>query len=401
MKKILCMALACVLCTSLALADGRTLQSVEAGRLIQPAAIQKIDIDLNPLSPWITPGGISQAAGPLIYDCVEVPNLQPGLMTDGVSGGGYDPVCFDADANGTSDSPTSRYYFGESYCNPQFVSDMTMDDGDGGLYGTHQFCWFWYVNGAGTAEPMFALCFMYDDFDDTGAGPPASGGHDGYQVQFVGDTDYDGDGTFDDVFSGSGGGYFYAIIDVTNLGGIELPLDLQGAFHMIFAQDIQPTVIILATCAQPMLWGHKPAAPGYSNDLQWDEDVTCIAGTTACTLDCTLGPDGSFSAPCELYSYGGACVFTILNGTSAFWLSDACAGFKCADLNCDGSVNNADIPPFVQALTDLAGWQATYPDCDISCVGDTDANGSFNNGDIPGFVFALTNGGLCPWEVAP
>jgi len=62
------------------------------------------------------------------------------------------------------------------------------------------------------------------------------------------------------------------------------------------------------------------------------------------------------------------------------------------DLNCDGEVNNADIPAMVLALTDPDGYGTTYPDCELLRVGDVDDDGSFNNADIPAFVALLTGG---------
>jgi len=59
------------------------------------------------------------------------------------------------------------------------------------------------------------------------------------------------------------------------------------------------------------------------------------------------------------------------------------------DMNCDGFVNNADIPAFVLALIDPAGYTAAYPDCD-PMLGDVDGDGEFNNADIPAFVALLT-----------
>ncbi len=63
-----------------------------------------------------------------------------------------------------------------------------------------------------------------------------------------------------------------------------------------------------------------------------------------------------------------------------------------ADMNCDGLVDNGDIDAFVLALTDPAGYVATYPDCSIE-NGDTNGDGSTDNGDIDSFVQCLLNGG--------
>jgi len=59
------------------------------------------------------------------------------------------------------------------------------------------------------------------------------------------------------------------------------------------------------------------------------------------------------------------------------------------DMDCDGVVNNADIPAFVLALTDLATYEQLYAECDAG-NGDIDGDGSFNNADIPAFVALLT-----------
>ena len=79
---------------------------------------------------------------------------------------------------------------------------------------------------------------------------------------------------------------------------------------------------------------------------------------------------------------------------------DACAGTTggttvgpngCAigDMNCDGSVNNFDIDPFVLAVTNVPGYQTAYPGCDYT-LADCNDDGSVNNFDIDPFVALLT-----------
>lgn len=63
------------------------------------------------------------------------------------------------------------------------------------------------------------------------------------------------------------------------------------------------------------------------------------------------------------------------------------------DLNCDGSINNFDIDPFVQALTDPDGYAAMYPNCNI-ILADINGDGVVNNFDIDPFVVCLV--GNCP-----
>ena len=58
------------------------------------------------------------------------------------------------------------------------------------------------------------------------------------------------------------------------------------------------------------------------------------------------------------------------------------------DMNCDGSVDFGDINPFIQALTDPAAWQQTYPGCPLS-NGDINGDGALDFGDINPFVALL------------
>ena len=59
------------------------------------------------------------------------------------------------------------------------------------------------------------------------------------------------------------------------------------------------------------------------------------------------------------------------------------------DLNCDGSVNNFDIDPFVLAIADPAAYAVAYPECSVF-RGDANHDGQVNNFDIDAFVSLLT-----------
>jgi murein tripeptide amidase MpaA len=76
-------------------------------------------------------------------------------------------------------------------------------------------------------------------------------------------------------------------------------------------------------------------------------------------------------------------------GESAAVFSVVQIVIRPGDLNCDSSVSFGDINPFVQILTDLAGWQAAHPGCPWQ-NGDINADGSVNFGDINPFVALLT-----------
>jgi hypothetical protein len=60
------------------------------------------------------------------------------------------------------------------------------------------------------------------------------------------------------------------------------------------------------------------------------------------------------------------------------------------DVNCDGDVGFGDINPFVLLLSNPAGWQAAFPDCNPA-NGDVNDDGSVDFGDINPFVALLTN----------
>jgi len=68
------------------------------------------------------------------------------------------------------------------------------------------------------------------------------------------------------------------------------------------------------------------------------------------------------------------------------------SGVLAGDMNCDGVVNNADIPAFVLALTDRPTYEATYPGCNADAQGDFTGDLLLNNADIPGFVDLLSGG---------
>lgn len=70
-------------------------------------------------------------------------------------------------------------------------------------------------------------------------------------------------------------------------------------------------------------------------------------------------------------------------------IGDVCDDSLTGDMNCDGVVSVADIGAFVLALTNPAGYAATFPDCDIA-NGDINGDGSVSVGDIGPFVALLT-----------
>jgi hypothetical protein len=109
-----------------------------------------------------------------------------------------------------------------------------------------------------------------------------------------------------------------------------------------------------------------------------------LAGGSAGNLEVAYDPAAVVNAP------AGAAVLT--PGASNFAGVTVLKG----DMNGDNVVNNQDIAPFVQALTDLAAYQAQYPGLDPIARGDIDNNGALNNQDIAPFVALLTNTAPAP-----
>jgi len=91
-------------------------------------------------------------------------------------------------------------------------------------------------------------------------------------------------------------------------------------------------------------------------------------------------PDGTFTTVAPIYDTLGT-----RPEAMAVWIPPAIPG----DMNCDGVVNNGDIPYFVAALSDPDAYVADYPGCEVMHA-DVDGDGSVNNADIPEFVALLT-----------
>jgi hypothetical protein len=67
-------------------------------------------------------------------------------------------------------------------------------------------------------------------------------------------------------------------------------------------------------------------------------------------------------------------------------------GLVAGDLNGDGSVNFADLTPFVKALTDIPGYEAMFPGLDRVALCDVSGDGSCNFADLTPFAELLTGG---------
>lgn len=89
------------------------------------------------------------------------------------------------------------------------------------------------------------------------------------------------------------------------------------------------------------------------------------------------------SAVTDLYGNAVRAIGEPNFSTAITWLA--------GDMNQDGAVNNLDIPPFVQGLTDPSAFTTAFG-YGPGVLGDINRDGAFNNLDIAGFVSLLTGG---------
>lgn len=166
-----------------------------------------------------------------------------------------------------------------------------------------------------------------------------------------------------------GAGAWYTILDLTGIGGIDLPDDNFGVEH-IWMEPGSTTTLSDQGSAIYSYRGATQQTIGFTDDIGWFDGAF---GT----------PDGVYD-PTDGFFAGGAPFYT-----GIYYQASGTAGGSCcpSDTNCDGSVNGFDIQGFVAVLNGGAGCSP--------CTGDTNADGSVNGFDISGFVDDL-NGDPCP-----
>ncbi|MFQ5422382.1 MAG: hypothetical protein ACE5F9_00215 [Phycisphaerae bacterium] len=72
------------------------------------------------------------------------------------------------------------------------------------------------------------------------------------------------------------------------------------------------------------------------------------------------------------------------------FVSGLAPGATVGDLNCDGTVDVADVQPFVLALSDPAAYQQAFPGCDSNRA-DVNGDSFTDGGDVAVFVGLLLN----------
>jgi hypothetical protein len=128
--------------------------------------------------------------------------------------------------------------------------------------------------------------------------------------------------------------------------------------------------------------------------LTRDGGSNLLGGTLEATspTDYTLSGLSSLTSARGLYSFSGVSTgITDTAGNTITGLSATWRRVIAGDMNDDGVLNNQDIAPFVQALTDPVGYQAATGFAP-NVIGDIDGNGTMNNQDISPFIALLTGG---------
>lgn len=290
MRKFFCLSAGLAACSvaGLASAGGPQLQTATMDRELTPIRYAGIDKTGKMTTPWFYTEDVQNDTN--CYDTIVFDSYQPEDPDTLL------PCCgTDCDPNL---QPTSRYYFGPTYCNTWSLNDIdTMAAGwSGNTVSDHHGCAWWWPQ----QDQCYLTVFTYEDFDGTCNGPAAGNGYDGIIYDF-GDL-------------APGNGYYYTNLTPCDSGlALTLPSDGQGAYDLNMWNFFDGNNFEYADCGQPMLWAPLDAATqGSSTAVQWDDD-TDIDANGNCTADlngnCLNIPDGNLQAPFECYDYAfGLCV---------------------------------------------------------------------------------------------
>jgi hypothetical protein len=317
--------------------SAKDLQSLSNGNFVSPQAVAKckmVNGEVVRTGEWVSIGDLNRGCcdSNIAFDSFEA---EPSCPTAGPING----EC-------TGGVASSRWYFGETYCNGAATNDMTVVAGkEGSTSERLQFGWFWYVSGPGSSEECNIAVFTGEAFeqDCTGFGSGYSG------VLY----------SFGVLGSGSGLGYYYTEVDLCGSGLFhQMPAAADGWYQTVYLT----TGNAPATCAQPMLWGQAdPASQGTSGELQYDDDNP---------------RDLAYQVPTECYSYAfGVCPDPAgsIGAMTAFYTGEG-GGDACEDNGCVGA-NACNFRKLVCKNTGKLIAKGTGTAGDQVCV--TDASGNF------------------------
>ncbi len=290
MRKFFCISAGLAACSvaGLATAGGPQLQPIQKGIEVTPVRFAGIDHNNKLTTPWYytkdLTGTDSTCGDDLIWDGFDY-NTPDGGPENG-------ELCV------STFGPSTRWFFGPSYCNTWALHGFTVAATDtDGLSDHSKFAWFWYGDGNPTgSEQCFLVTFTYEDFDSTCNGPAAANGYSGIILDFG-------------LLPTNPGGYYWTNPNtLCSVGlGYTMPADGTGAYDIQQWNFFDGTNFAFATCGQPMLWGPRDTTTqGVATDIQWDDD-TDVDANGNCTADingnCLNMPDGNLQAPFECYNY--------------------------------------------------------------------------------------------------
>ena len=377
-------ALLCLCClgliASLALADGE-LQTLIAGERVAALQAARLGPD-GMVSDWVDVGpGLRGSPRQLIWDCYE-PDVEDCTgqgfygQTIGFRSCGYG----EPEDCSTAGSPncSSRWFYGDGLnVNLYSTNDMVFDSAYGGTAAKDMyFALHWYVTGPGSGENCAILIETYEEFDETcTVGDPGDPGFDnntsdpGYIMGVILNFGY--------VDSGANLGYglFYAE-DLAPDVQLELPSDGAGSYNLWYLtytgdSPTWPDDYMLATSAQPMLWG--------TGDHEWINEDTVNRGE-GCTEHDTMWRERSglpdFHEPNSDDCWSGAIgvcpdpVGTML----ALCISGEpqCPG----DIDGDGDTDHSDLGEL------LSSWCSHDGDPNWNPNADLDNDGHVGHGDL-------------------
>ena len=128
---------------------------------------------------------------------------------------------------------------------------------------------------------------------------------------------------------------------------------------------------------------HIASAPGSANGLAVGNNTAYLAATRGedgdpmWSYDLSQGPGGVYVEITQAYPETNA------QGGAAF-----ATGPVPGDMNCDGSIDGADIQGFVTAIINPSAYESGFVDCTILNA-DTNLDGAGDPGDIATFVQLL------------
>ena len=297
---------------AVAQADKPTLQKLDNAINVQPKQIAKVRRENGKIvfvTDWMDYQGGDNTrynADARIFDCFG-DNDSDGFMDD----------------NGGCTLSTSRWFFGTAYCNMFVTADATYDEDTviASGAGRIDFGWYFTCGGFGTE-----VCIVGVWTQESVPCDPDSFDYSGWLLNF---------GTL----SCNPGGYYYTNADLGSVSGSwTIPAGGTGSHYLAFIQEVTTSgAMILATCAQTMLWGTgdgggAPDMIGTQVTEQYDDDFNI---------------DGSHTTS-ECYTYSFGLCPDPLGAMVQFWGERDAGGDPCdyADCNNDGTVNTQDFACF-------------------------------------------------------